>query len=83
MSHPKVLQIHIDEMTQTLTINAQGSGDCSILVYLENNPLVFDVIKVRVSSIVRPLSPVFLHVGGQVEFKVTNPDDSTQIDKRS
>lgn len=30
----------------------------------------------KVSSIVRPYSPVYLHVGGEVEFKVINPDDA-------
>ena len=28
------------------------------------------MFKVRVSSVVKPLSPVYLHVGGQVTFKV-------------
>jgi len=66
-----------------LTIDAQGSGDCSILIYLENNPMIFDVIKVKVSSIVRPLSPVHLHIGGEVEFKVTNPDDHASLEDKS
>jgi hypothetical protein len=75
LSHPRVLQVHIDAMTQILTIDAVGSGDCAIYLYLESNPQIFDVIRVKVSSIVRPLSPVYLHIGGEVVFKVTNPDD--------
>lgn len=34
----------------------------------------------RVSSIVRPLSPVNLHVGGEVEFRAINPDDQSKDD---
>lgn len=83
LSHPRVLHVHIDEMTQVMTIDAHGSGDCAIFLYLENNPNIFDVIRVKVSSIVRPLSPVYLHVGGEVVFKVTNPDDSNSIDSGS
>ena len=75
ISHPKVVSVYIDELSQTLTIKSQGSGECNILIYLVNRPQIFDVVKVRVSSIVRPLSPVYLHLGGEVNFRVINPDD--------
>lgn len=35
------------------------------------------------SSIVRPLSPVFLHIGGEVEFKVINPDEQVYTESNS
>ena len=75
LSHPKVVNVEIDSFTQTLSLKSQGQGDCNIFVYLESNPSIFDVLRVRVQSIVRPLSPVILHVGGVVNFKVINPDD--------
>jgi len=31
---------------------------------------VFDVVRVRVTSIVKPPSPVMLHVGGLVQFRI-------------
>jgi len=65
----------MDSFSQTLTLITQGQGDCNIFVFLESNPSIFDVVRVRVSSIVRPLSPVVLHVGGVVNFKVINPDE--------
>lgn len=37
-----------------------------------------DVVRVRVSSVVRPLSPVYLHLGGTVEFKILDDDDYKQ-----
>lgn len=52
------------------------------MIYLENNPIIFDVIKVKVSSIVRPLSPVHLHIGGEVEFKMVNPDYQGLLDDK-
>lgn len=63
-----------------LTIDAQGSGDCAIYIYMIKNPQIFDVVKVKVSSIVRPLSPVYLHIGGDVDFKVINSDDLAPIE---
>lgn len=75
VSHPKVVNVEIDSFTQTMSLVTQGQGDCNILVYLENHPEIYDIIRVRVSSIVRPLSPVTLHVGGVVNFKVINPDE--------
>lgn len=70
LSHPRVVSVQMDYYNQTMTIVSEGSGDCNIVVYLEDHPHVFDVIRVRVSSIVQPLSPVYLHVGGEVEFRV-------------
>jgi hypothetical protein len=52
-----------------------GSGDCNIVVFLQDNPMIMDVVRVRVSSVVRPLSPVYLHLGGTVEFKILDDDD--------
>lgn len=60
-----------------MTIVSEGSGDCNIVVFLEDHPHIFDVVRVRVSSIVQPLSPVYLHLGGQVEFRVESTE-STQ-----
>jgi len=53
-----------------------------VILYLEDHPDIFDVIRVRVSTIVEPLSPVDLHVGGEVRFNiknshVTDPDTSS------
>lgn len=76
VSHPKVVQVQIDAVKQTLTIVSQGSGECNIKLYLEDKPMVFDVFKVKVSSLVRPYSPVQLHVGGKVEFRVVDPEIS-------
>lgn len=75
LSHPGVLKVTVDSFEQKLNIQSIGSGDCNVLVYMVNNKNVFDVFKVKVSSIVRPLSPVYLHVSGEIEFKVINPDN--------
>jgi hypothetical protein len=40
--------------------------------------MIMDVVRVRVSSVVRPLSPVYLHLGGTVEFRILDDDDYKQ-----
>lgn len=50
-----------------------------MFVYLVNNRNVFDVFKVKVSTIVRPLSPVYLHLSGEISFKVINPENEDAI----
>ena len=55
-----------------------GSGDCNIVVFLQDNSMIMDVVRVRVSSVVRPLSPVYLHLGGTVEFRILDDDDYKQ-----
>jgi len=57
-----------------------GSGDCNIFLFLEEHPHVFDVIRVRVSGVVQPLSPVYLHVGGEINFRVESTDTTTKND---
>ena len=47
-----------------------GSGDCNIFMFLEEHPHIFDVIRVRVSGVVQPLSPVYLHLGGEINFRM-------------
>jgi hypothetical protein len=66
-----------------VSIQAQGSGECSFFIYLVDHPTIFDEIKIRVSSLVRPLSPVNLHIGGQVEFKVFKPDEFGDQEKKT
>lgn len=76
VSHPRVVSAGLDKYNQTLVLTSLGSGDCNIKVYLEDYPSIFDVIRVRVSSMVMPLSPVYLHVGGHVKFRVTDSGDA-------
>lgn len=60
-----------------------GSGDCNIFLFLEDHPHIFDVVRVRVSGIVQPLSPVFLHLGGEINFRVESTDNSVANDQSS
>jgi len=45
-------------------MRAEGSGESNVVIYLVKHPHIFDVYRVRVSSVVKPYSPVHLHVGG-------------------
>lgn len=67
----------LDNFNQTLSLRAEGSGECNLKVYLVKYPHIYDIFKVRVSSVVKPQSPVHLHIGGEVKFKVM--DSNTEI----
>lgn len=41
------------------------------------NPSIFDVFKVRVATLVQPSSPVHLHVGSDVSFKIVNDQQTS------
>jgi hypothetical protein len=70
LSHPVVVRAVLQDNNTTLRLEAGGSGECNVIVYLLNNPMIYDVFKVRVTSVVKPSSPVQLHVGGQITFKL-------------
>ena len=74
LSHPKVVSVSLDQYNQTLTIQSMGSGDCNIFMFLEDHPHIFDVIRVRVSGVVQPLSPVYLNLGGEINFRLESTD---------
>ncbi len=70
LSHPRVLQANLDYYNGTLTVRALGIGVSNIHIYLSDQEYIFDLIKVHVTSIVDPPSPVFVHLGGTIQFRV-------------
>ena len=82
LSHPRVVSVTRDEYNQTLTIQSLGSGDCNIFIYLVEHPNIFDVVRVRVSGVVQPLSPVYIHLGGEINFRVESTDGSSNKDQQ-
>ena len=48
-----------------------------MVVYLLKQPQIYDIFKVRVQSVVKPHSPVNVHVGGEISFKIMN--DNQQV----
>ena len=65
-----MLSASLDAFNSSISLKAEGSGECNVVVYLLKAPHIFDVFKVRVSSVVKPYSPVQVHLGGTVQFKV-------------
>jgi len=61
-----VLSASLDAFNSSISLKAEGSGECNVLVYLLKAPHIFDVFKVRVSSVVKPYSPVQVHLGGTI-----------------
>ena len=50
LSHPRVVSAQLDDYNQTLTLTAGHSGECNVMLYLEDDPSIYDVFMVRVSS---------------------------------
>ena len=73
-SHPRVVSVQLDYYNQTVTLESLGTGDCNVVLYSIDRQHIFDVIRVKVSSVVKPQSPVFLHIGGDIDFRVDSPD---------
>lgn len=77
LSHPRVLSASLNEFNSSLQLKAEGSGECNVVVYLLKQPQIYDIFKVRVQSVVKPHSPVNVHVGGEISFKIMN--DNQQV----
>ena len=70
LSHPQVISAELDEFNSTLILKPKSAGECNVLVYLRNDPKVFDIFKVNVATIVQPSAVAHLHIGAQVNFTV-------------
>jgi len=78
LSHPRVVTAQLDQFNSTLILQSEGSGECNVVLYLINNPAIFDVFRVKVATIVQPSSPVLLHVGSDVNFKIVSDSPGMQ-----
>lgn len=72
VSNSRVLQASLENRNNTLRIYSQYVGDTIVKVFLHKNPKVKDVLKISVNSVMKPVSPVFLHLGGEVQFETTH-----------
>lgn len=70
LSHPRVVSASLDQYNSSIALRAEGSGECNVIVYLVKQPHIYDIFKVRVSSVVKPHSPVQVHVGADIKFKI-------------
>jgi len=52
-------------------------------MFLEEHPNIFDVIRVRVSGVVQPFSPVYIHLGGEINFRVESTDGASISDQNA
>lgn len=78
MSNPKVVDIKIIEDSSQLLIQGKMIGATLCTIYLEENPLVFDMFLIIVDSIVTPTSPVYVHEGGSIQFNVLSKNGDSK-----
>lgn len=72
VSNTRVLQASLEHRNTVLRIRSQYVGSSIVKVYLQSNPEIKDVFEVHVSSVMRPIAPVILHLGGEVQFQPTH-----------
>eukprot|EP01022_Parablepharisma_sp_SALTPOND_P034856 TRINITY_DN932_c0_g1_i1.p1 TRINITY_DN932_c0_g1~~TRINITY_DN932_c0_g1_i1.p1 ORF type:complete len:2036 (-),score=158.71 TRINITY_DN932_c0_g1_i1:14-6121(-) len=72
ISHPRVLRADLDYYNGTLTVRALSLGTSNIHIFMPGRERTFDLVKVHVTSIIEPVSPVFVHIGGTVQFKTSH-----------
>ena len=78
-SHSEVVSTEIDDHYTSLTIRGLEKGESVIFVHLQSNPEIYDVFRVKVGSIVIPTeSPINIHVGGTIRFKLKDNSDLTE-----
>lgn len=65
-SHPQYVKAALDIYNQTLSLFALKIGEANIKVKYSND--TFDVIRVKVVSSIKPVSPVHAHVGASIKF---------------
>jgi hypothetical protein len=66
LSNSKVLVSELDATNSTLTLTSQYVGDTMVTVYMLDDPTIKDVFQVSVSSIMKPISPITLHLGDKM-----------------
>lgn len=72
VSNSRVLQATFENRNTTLKIYSQYVGETIVKVFLNKNPSVKDIIKVSVTSVMKPVSPISLHLGGEIQFETTH-----------
>lgn len=70
LSHPRVVTTSLDFHNQTLKLEAGASGESTVMIYLKEDPKIYDVFTVHVASMLQPSSPVMVHPGAKVNFKL-------------
>lgn len=78
LSNTKVVDIKVNEESSLLSIQGKMIGATLCTIYLEENPLVFDMFLIIVDSIISPTSPVFVHEGGSIQFTVLSKNGESK-----
>ena len=69
-SNPYKLETKITD-SQALYLKGKAFGTVFCTVYLKDKPDIYDQIIVTVGSVISPQSPIAVHIGGVINFKVS------------
>ena len=72
-SDSNILHAHYNENRGEVKISSKRQGQATVLIsHPEYSDHLVDVLPIRVGSLISPASPVNVHIGGQVNYKINN-----------
>jgi nuclear pore complex protein Nup210 len=72
VSDSRVVHAVLEKSNSTLHLRTQYVGSTLVKVYLIDRPEVYDLFQVTVSSVMKPMSPLHLNLGGEATFQTTH-----------
>ena len=72
-SDSSILDVYYNENKGEIEINTKKKGQATVMVAHPNRATeLMDILPIKVGSLISPSSPVEIHIGGNVNFKLNN-----------
>jgi hypothetical protein len=71
-SDSKIIDAHYNINKGEVQVYAKRDGETTLVVSDPNNLRLFDIMAVKIGALITPASPVQVHTGGNIRFKINN-----------
>lgn len=71
-SDSKIIDAHYNINKGEVKVYAKRDGETTLMVSDPNNPKLFDILAVKIGALITPASPIQVHSGGNIKFKINN-----------
>ena len=79
-SHPHVVHVDLNNRNHSVVLRALSAGEANIMFMLQDDDSVFDVVRVRVLTLLEPRSPINVVRGAIIKLRFSDEYDG-QIEK--